>query len=173
MSTTTPAGGIIGETVIVDETGQGLFQLQVKAGSSTFTVDEPASVGGKGSGPNPYDLLSAAIGSCTLMTMRLYAKRKGLPLESARVKVTHRRDGADSPDVFHREIELNGPLDHDQRAKLLEIADKCPIHRTLERGSKMETMLVLASTFQDVAATDGAHMRDMNEVCDELGDKTG
>ncbi len=169
MTTSSSGGGLVGETVVIDETGLGLFQLRVKAGTSTFTVDEPVGVGGLGSGPNPYDLLSAAVGSCTLMTLKLYAERKKWPLQSVRVRVTHKRASAEGPDVFAKEVELNGPLDETQRARLLEIAEKCPVHRTLQRGSVIETVLVPPERFEDVAETDGAHSRDMREVCDEYG----
>ena len=83
---------VAGETIVVDETGKGDFQVEVKAGTSSFLMDEPVQAGGLGSGPNPYDLLSAAIGACALMTIRLYARRKQWPLERVRLKVTHHRD---------------------------------------------------------------------------------
>src|ERR1039458_7568525 len=94
------------ETIVIDETKAGTFQVKVTAGSSTFLVDEPAAVGGLGSGPDPYDLLRAAIGACSRMTMRLYADRKSFPLERVRVKVTHHRDGLAGRDRFLREIQL-------------------------------------------------------------------
>lgn len=117
-----------GETIVVDETGRGVFQVEVKAGTSTFLMDEPVAAGGLGSGPNPYDLLSSAIGACTLMTIRLYARRKAWPLEKVRVKVTHHRDNLQDKDRFVREIELIGSLDGTQRARLLDIAMRCPVH---------------------------------------------
>src|ERR1700731_2723020 len=117
-----------GETIGVDGTRKGSFQVEVKAGTSTFLMDEPVQAGGLASGPNPYDLLSAAIGACTLLTIRLYARRKRWPLERVRLKVTHHRDGLQAKDRFVREIELFGPLSEDQRAKLLDVAMRCPVH---------------------------------------------
>src|SRR6202035_439549 len=110
---------IAGETILVDETGKGDFQVEVKAGTSSFLMDEPAKAGGLGSGPNPYDLLSAAIGACALMTIRLYARRKQWPLQCVRLKVTHHRDSLQANDRFVREIELVGPLSDVQRTRLV------------------------------------------------------
>ena len=157
---------IAGETIIVDETGKGAFQVEVKAGSSTFLMDEPLQAGGLGTGPNPYDLLSAAIGSCTLMTIRLYARRKQWPLEKVRLKVTHHRDSLEAKDRFVREIELTGPLDEDQRARLLEIAMRCPVLMTMERGSIVETRLV-GHAIGTEPTTLCEHARDANEACEE------
>ena len=132
---------VAGETIVVDETGKGDFQVEVKAGTSSFLMDEPVQAGGLGSGPNPYDLLSAAIGACALMTIRLYARRDQWPLERVRLKVTHHRDGLQAKDRFVREIELVGPLNDPQRARLLDISMRCPVHLTMERGSIVETRL--------------------------------
>src|SRR5215211_3769368 len=108
-----------------------------------LVTDEPASLGGEGAGPDPYTLLLAALGSCVSMTLMLYARRKGWPLERVRVRLrqrrVHARDcaacGEDKPDdyVHHieRAVEMEGPLSEEQRARLLEIAHKCPVHRTL------------------------------------------
>src|ERR1700722_20156283 len=109
---------VAGETILVNETGKGDFQVEVRAGSSSFLMDEPIQAGGLGSGPNPYDLLSAAIGSCTLMTIRLYVRRRQWPLKRVRLKVTHHRESLQTKDRFVREIELMGPLDEKQRARL-------------------------------------------------------
>jgi putative redox protein len=155
---------IAGETISIDETGAGDFQVMVKAGSSTFLMDEPIQAGGLGSGPNPYDLLSAAIGSCTLMTIRLYARRRQLPLERVRLKVTHHRDSLVAKDRFVREIELTGPLDDTQRAKLLDISMRCPVHLTLERGSVVETRLI-APPLEAKPTTLCEHARDVLEAC--------
>src|ERR1700722_10793149 len=156
---------LTGETVVIDETGVGAFQVEIHAGSSSFLVDEPIKAGGLGSGPNPYDLLSAAIGSCTLMTIRLYVRRKQWPLEHVRVKVTHHRDSLETKDRFVREIELVGPLDETQRAKLLEIAMRCPVHLTMERGSIVETELTEARV-EAKPTTMCEHARDANEACE-------
>ncbi|MFC0679646.1 alpha/beta fold hydrolase [Lysobacter korlensis] len=126
--------------VSVEETGVGLFQVQVHAGAAHFLADEPAEVGGLGSGPTPYDLVSAGLGACTAMTLRLYARGKGLKLDKVSVRVGHRRR-ADGPpaDVFVRRISLEGDLTPQQRTRLIEIAERCPVHRTLERGAIIET----------------------------------
>jgi len=138
-----PAADQAGETqgVTVAETRRGKLQQEITAGAHRFLADEPAAVGGMGSGPTPYDLLLAALGACTSMTLRLYAERKQIPLERVTVKLKHDRihatDCADCEtkeglvDQIDREILLEGNLDGETRAKLLEIADKCPVHRTL------------------------------------------
>lgn len=126
--------------VVVEETGQGAFQVEVSAGGAHFFADEPIEVGGLGSGPTPYDLLSAGLGACTAMTLRLYARRKALPLDRVRVTVGHRKVPEAPSDRFVREIQLTGALDDDQKQRLLEIADKCPVHRTLH-GAGIETDL--------------------------------
>lgn len=131
--------------VTVRETGDGTFTQEVKTGSHLFITDEPEDVGGLDAGPAPYDMLLAALGSCTSMTIRMYANQKKWPLEGVTVELTHRKEtGADNikRDVITREITLEGPLDDAQRQRLLEIANKCPIHKTLE--SKPEITSTLA-----------------------------
>ena len=127
--------------VTVRETRQGKFQQEVTAGKHRFLADEPTDVGGLDSGPGPYDLLLAGLGACTAMTLRLYAERKALPLERVSVALSHSRiHAADCEscetkegmlDRIDRAIALSGNLDAEQRRRLLEIADKCPVHRTL------------------------------------------
>jgi putative redox protein len=158
-------GDLVGDTIIVDETKLAAFQLKVTAGASTFLVDEPVAAGGAGTGPNPYDLLSAAIGSCSLMTMRLYANRKHWPLQSVRVKVTHRRSRLEARDTFVKEIQLTGPLDDAQRARILEISTHCPVHTTIERGSEIQTVLLPHDSMDDKPVSCYGHVRDMNEAC--------
>ncbi|MEM8617468.1 MAG: bifunctional alpha/beta hydrolase/OsmC family protein [Pseudomonadota bacterium] len=134
----------------VAETGAaGPYQNAVTIEGRAFLADEPVSMGGAGTGPDPYQWVTAGLGACTSMTLRMYAERKGWPLERVQVALRHRkdadpRDGAgaeDKVDVFTREISVDGPLDAAQRARLLEIADKCPVHRTLERGSVVQSRL--------------------------------
>jgi putative redox protein len=156
------------DSVIVEETRVGRYQMEVRAGGASFLVDEPESFGGLGSGPNPYDLLGAALGACTAMTLRLYADRKAWPLERVKVLVNHVRPGLDARDQFNREIRLDGPLDAEQRMRLLEIAKRCPVHGTLERGADVRTTLVEFEP-APAAAEEGQHMRDMCEACVDLG----
>jgi len=129
-------------SVVVTETGVGKFQQTIRAGRHSLVADEPVDVGGLDSGPGPYDLLLAALGACTSMTLRLYADRKQLPLERTSVKLTHSRiHAADCEtcetkegmlDRIDKDITVEGPLDADARAQLLEIAEKCPVNRTLK-----------------------------------------
>jgi putative redox protein len=158
---------IAGETIILNETGKGPFQVEAKAGSATFLMDEPVAAGGMGSGPNPYDLLSAAIGACSLMTVRLYASRKKWPLERVQVKVTHHRGNLNDKDRFVREIQLTGQLDDAQRARLREIAMHCPVSITMERGSDIETILLPPEASLGVPTNRCEHARDMHEACEE------
>jgi uncharacterized OsmC-like protein/alpha/beta superfamily hydrolase len=144
--------------VVVAETTQGPFLNHVVVGRHRLLADEPESVGGYDAGPSPYDLLGAALGACTSMTLRMYADRKGLPLDRVTVEVTHGKVHADDCaecadnelltgragmiDRFDRVLVVAGDeLTDEHRAKLLEIADKCPVHRTLESASSIVTRL--------------------------------
>ena len=136
-------------TVLVRETGNGKFQQEVLSGPHRFLADEPVKVGGLDSGPGPYDLLLAGLGACTSMTLRLYAEHKKLPLEHISVRLMHSRIHAEDClncetkegmiDRIDRNITMEGPLDAEQRKRLLEIADKCPVHRTLESEINIRT----------------------------------
>lgn len=127
--------------VTVTETGQGKFQQTIQAGRHSLIADEPLAQGGLGTGPTPYDLVLAGLGACTSMTLRLYADHKGLPLERVSVALKHSRiHAADCEtcetkerkvDRIERVLTLTGNLDAQQRMRLIEIADKCPVHRTL------------------------------------------
>ncbi|MEO1575638.1 MAG: bifunctional alpha/beta hydrolase/OsmC family protein [Pseudomonadota bacterium] len=149
---TAPAGieAVPGATVA--RTGSDGFTTEVNAAGHVFYADEPASVGGNDVGPAPYDLLSAALATCTTMTLKMYADRKKWPLEASTVTVWHEKihakDCADCSsdenarvDVFERELKVEGDLDDAQRARLLEIADRCPVHRTLHGEVKVRTSL--------------------------------
>ncbi|HEX3859941.1 MAG TPA: bifunctional alpha/beta hydrolase/OsmC family protein [Pseudolabrys sp.] len=135
--------------VLVRETRGGKFQQEIVSGPHRFLADEPEKVGGLDSGPGPYDLLLAGLGACTSMTMRLYADFKKLPLERVTVRLTHNKvheadceDCESKPamlDQIDRNITLEGALDPDQRKKLMDIADKCPVHRTLESKISIRT----------------------------------
>ena len=136
--------------VTVRGAGQGVAQV-ISAGKHTWRADEPVDKFGDDSGPAPIELLLSALGSCTAITVRLYARHKGWPLEDLKVRLTHRKvDAAELPhlsdkqgriDAIEREIELVGPLDGEQRARLLEIANRCPIHRTLTGQIDIRTRL--------------------------------
>ena len=136
-------------TVLVRETGGGKFQQEILSGPHRFLADEPVKVGGLDSGPGPYDLLLAGLGACTSMTLRLYADNKKLPLKRVSVRLTHNKIHAEDclncetkegmVDRIDRTITLEGALDAGQRKRLLEIADKCPVHRTLESEIEIRT----------------------------------
>lgn len=144
--------GYPSEGVVVTETGNGKFQNLVKTASNTFLMDEPTSVGGLDSGPTPYDLLGAALGGCTAMTLRMYSDHKGYDYGKISVVVTHDKvhaaDCADCTDevkesggsieVFKREISIEG-LPSDQIDNVLRLADKCPVHKTLHSEAHIST----------------------------------
>ena len=153
------------EGVEVRETGAGKFQVEVTTASGRLLADEPAAAGGMGSGPTPYDLLSSALGACTAMTLRLYADRKGWPLRQALVRVVHRREGLDRRDSFAREIVLEGDLTSEERRRLVEIAERCPVHRTLGRGSEIVTVLADPPLAGELQTEPLEHATHMLEAC--------
>ena len=133
------------------EIGREHYRTTVRAGPHRWVADEPESNGGTGAGPDPYDMLLAALGSCTAMTLRMYADLKKWPLERVRVHLDHQRVHAE--DCAHceeddgplhritREIVVEGPLLAEQRARLLHIANRCPVHRTLTGRIEIPTTL--------------------------------
>ncbi|HTH98558.1 MAG TPA: alpha/beta fold hydrolase [Stellaceae bacterium] len=128
--------------IVAQETRQGLFQLDIHNAKHRLIADEPVAQGGMDSGFSPYDLLCAALGACTTMTMRLYARHKGFKLDHARTIVEHvKRTDAMPADLFTRSIRLEGDLDDEQRQRILAIADRCPVDITLTLGSAIETHL--------------------------------
>jgi putative redox protein len=139
------------EKQVVVRTDDDGYLTEIKAGPHSFLADEPESVGGTNLGPTPYGYLSAALGACTSMTLRMYADRKKWDLKEVRVHVSHSKDYYEDSeavedkkskiDIFDREIELEGDLDDAQRKRLLEIADRCPVHRTLHSDVKVITKL--------------------------------
>jgi putative redox protein len=148
--------------VTVEETGEGAFQVEVTAGGTRFISDEPVEVGGLGSGPTPYDLLAAGLGACTAMTLRLYARGKKLKLDKVTVAVGHSRT-AEGADEFVRRVRLDGELTSAEQARLIEIAERCPVHRTLEKGSVIET--VAGEEPKAVVELPTQHARDMEQAC--------
>lgn len=137
--------------VVVAETQQGRFLNHVVVGRHRWLADEPTSIGGFDAGPSPYDMLGAALGACTSMTLRMYAERKGLLLDRVMVEIAHDRvhstdAGGDAGpsgqiDQFTRVLHIDGDLDDAVRERLVQIADMCPVHRTLERSSHIVTEL--------------------------------
>ena len=135
--------------VVVRETRDSKFQQSVTVGPHRMVADEPVSVGGQDSGPGPYDFVLAGLGACTSMTMRMYADRKALPLDRITVTLKHSKiyakDCAECEtregmlDQIDRVIRIEGTLDAEQRQKLMEIADKCPVHRTLTSEIRIVT----------------------------------
>lgn len=132
--------------------GRDRFATDIVAGGHTLRADEPASVGGADTGPTPYGYLLAALGGCTAITLRMYADRKGWPLEGVQTRLSHQRVHARDceqcesesgrVDIIRLELELIGDLDDDQRTRLLDIAKKCPVHRTLVSENQVRVRLV-------------------------------
>ncbi|HET6159588.1 MAG TPA: alpha/beta fold hydrolase [Dongiaceae bacterium] len=138
-------------TVVVTSAGEGIFPQLISAHGHRLRADEPVEAGGTDTGPGPYDFLLAGLGACTAMTLRLYADRKKWPLANAHVTLRHNKIHAEDCaecetkagmlDKMERMIRLDGPLDADQKARLMEIADKCPVHRTLTSEVRIETRI--------------------------------
>lgn len=131
-------------TLNVSENGQGRYQQTVRVGRHVVIADEPVAAGGADAGPAPFDFLLAALGACTSMTLRMYAERKGIALTGISVHLSHDRvvvDGVNR-DRLLRRITLSGDLSAAQRTRLLEIAEKCPIHRALGQPLLIESSLV-------------------------------
>jgi uncharacterized OsmC-like protein/pimeloyl-ACP methyl ester carboxylesterase len=144
--------GMAPRRVVVQETRASKFQQTISVGPHHMIADEPVAAGGEDTGPGPYDFLLAGLGACTSMTMRLYADRKSLPLERVTVTLRHSKIHAKDCeecetregmlDQIEREISIEGTLDAEQRTKLMEIADKCPVHRTLHSEIRIVTRAV-------------------------------
>jgi len=138
--------------VDVEESPAGRFVQSMHSGKHTLTADEPESVGGNDAGPGPYEYLLMGLGACTSMTLRMYAEHKQLPLKRVSVRLTHKKihaqDCSDCEsregkvDEITREIRLEGDLTDAQRQRLLEIANRCPVHRTLTSEIKVRSLLV-------------------------------
>lgn len=139
--------------VVTSESGEGKFHVNINASGHRLSADEPESVGGTNRGPTPYDLLGAALGACTTITLRMYADRKKLPVSFIETIVDHeKRHAEDSAaegeassakiDVFTRRIKIVGDLSEEQRQRMLQIADICPVHKTLERNAVVNSELL-------------------------------
>ena len=122
----------------VTETGESIFAVDIKVSGHSIKGDEPVDAGGKNLGPSPYDLLLAALGECTAMTVRWYAKQQNWPLEKVEVKLTYQK--LDKVDVFKKEVIVHGAaLTPEQHKKLVDVAAKCPVQRTLESNIVIRT----------------------------------
>ena len=138
--------------VEVSETLQGRFSNEVRVGRHTMLADEPAEVGGNDAGPMPHDFVLAGLGACTSMTVRMYAERKGIPLKRVSVRLSYKKmKAAECSDCvtkegeiteMTRDVTLEGDLTDEQRQRLIEIANKCPVHKTLTGEIKVRTHLV-------------------------------
>lgn len=138
--------------VLVTDSGDGVLSQALLDGRHVLVADEPVAAGGKDLGPSPYELLLMSLGACTAMTLRMYAKRKAWPLERVTVRLHHERvHAADCEDCegknamldrLDRYIEVSGALDETQRERLLQIAEMCPVHRTLTGRIDIQTRLV-------------------------------
>lgn len=141
----------VGWVQVQEASNAGAFAQDLRLGRHTLRADEPESYGGQDTGPSPYDLLTAALGACTSMTLRMYAQRKGWPLTGVRTRLRHAKVHAKDcatcetqegkVDRLERVLRLEGPLSGEQRQRLLEIADRCPVHQTLEGEVEVLTRL--------------------------------
>lgn len=132
--------------------GEDGFTTQMKVGNHYMIADEPTSYGGNDFGPSPYELVSAGLSACTVMTIQMYARRKGWPVDNVEVHTSYSKSHAEDCencesdnakiDTFHREIKLTGNLDDKQKARVMQIADKCPVHKTLHSETQINTVLV-------------------------------
>jgi putative redox protein len=129
------------------ESADGIYAQRIKARAHIWAAGEPLDVGGIDNGPTPYELMLSALGACTAITLEMYAARKGWPLKKVQVTLEHSREvrdgenGGKPVDMIDRVVHLEGPLDEAQRAKLIEIANKCPLHNTLTNRIDISTML--------------------------------
>jgi len=150
MNTTGSVAQLDAVGVVVRGSASG-FAQEILVGPFRLAADEPESVGGTGTGPSPYDFLLASLGACTSMTIGMYARRKAWPLEEVTIRLRHSKIYAEDcrdcetkegrVDRIERSIELSGALTEEQRLRLLEIANKCPVHRTLTGEIKIQSRL--------------------------------
>ncbi len=150
------------EAVLAEETGAGLFQVRVSTGNMSFLADEPVALGGLSSGPDPFALIEAALAACTVMTMRLYARRKRWEVPKLSVRVRHMKSAPSSRDRIERQIHFDASVDAEKQDRLLHIAERCPVHQMLERGAEITTRVVGA----DMAPEgQGLHGRIIDALC--------
>jgi putative redox protein len=150
--------------ILAEATGEGEFQVRIDTGDHKFLMDEPVAYGGLGSGPSPFDLLCAALSACTLMTMRLYAKRKGWNIDGLSVRTSHQKGSVDQRDRFDRIIEI-GKATEEQRQGLLKIAQRCPVDLLLERGA--DVTATFATGELPASEPDTMHAQEVDELCRE------
>lgn len=159
--------------VIIESTSRmGDFQVRINAQGPSFYADEPPDLGGKATGPTPYDLLSSALGACTAMTIRLYARKRKIPLEGVQVAVQHERapDGAES---FKRIIHLDGALGQEAIDALIAVADRCPVGKTLHQAAKITSEFSAAPLVVEPCRTcDRDHASALEAACEEF-ERTG
>ena len=163
--TTDKAGRQSHEGTVSAHIGGSGFRVEIEAGAHAFVADEPLEAGGTDDGPTPYDLILAALGACTAMTLRMYADRKQWPLESVTVHLHHGRSHAADEqqcenrpmrlDQIERTLEILGPLTDEQRVRLAEIAERCPVHRTLDAGVRITTRLSASGAVVDSPSGSG------------------
>jgi putative redox protein len=154
--------------VVARVEGDAPFATRVQIGGTGILVDEPDSVGGGGDGPTPYQLLSAGLAACTSMTLRLYARGKGWTLPEFEVTVAHSVIETHPPqDRFDRRITFKSPVEPERLARLIDMADRCPVHRTLARISEVATS---ADNGPAAPKPPGEHYRQMQTACDEAPD---
>lgn len=157
----TPDAGVVARA-----TGNGRFQTRLDLRGGPIMADEPLEVGGLATGPTPYELLAAALAACTSMTIRLYAERKQWALPPFSVAVAHSLDPGNPPrDVFARHIAFEAALEYDRQARLIEIADRCPVHRTLAHGFEVRTSVDSGAAIPSVSSD--RHVQDMETACED------
>lgn len=154
--------------VIAEDTGVGRLQVQIYTQGASFHVDEPVSVGGLASGPSPFDLLSASLGACTVMTIKFYAQRKAIQVTRVQAIVLHHRHPESGRDVFQRSIFIDGAIDEGQMRQLFAAADRCPVSKTLGAGADIATMRNTTPVLTGRRVEDDEHVRAMEVACEEI-----
>lgn len=126
--------------IVTSRIGRDKYATHIKTAANSLTADEPSAAGGQELGLSPRELLCASLGACTCITLRMYADRKGIALESVEVIVAEENEAG--PAVISRQIKLTGQLDEAQRSRLMEIADKCPVHQLLSNPIPVKTVAI-------------------------------